>query len=172
MSLRLQLNRSLNYTYNNSNLLINVGALMNTMVDINGSMEVLRYPTALLNAFFPGFSIIASAIYEYLKIDAAIYIPAMLLVSLLVFSSQYSGEYLWCQVEAYFMSTADIRVDDELYNMLMAVSDLGVLFPPWLYRIIEAVQAGTFRKFLLSPGMAISLPAIFYCLLNLLIKKF
>jgi mitochondrial chaperone BCS1 len=76
------------------------------MADINGSVEVPRYPTALLNTFPLGFSILSSVIYEYLKIDATIYIPAMLLVSLLVFASQYSGDYLWCRIEAYFMSTA------------------------------------------------------------------
>jgi hypothetical protein len=77
----------------------------------------------ILNTLFQGFCTISSAIYEYLKIDTTAYNPVMLLVTLLVFACQYSWEYLWPQVEAYLMCTADIRLDDELHNMFMAVSD-------------------------------------------------
>ncbi|PVH69539.1 hypothetical protein DL98DRAFT_554398 [Cadophora sp. DSE1049] len=87
-------------------------ASMNRSTDIN--------PILILNTLFPGFSFLTSTIYEHLKIDATAYVPTLLLVALLILASQYSGEHLWNQLETHFMSTADIRVDDELYNMLMA----------------------------------------------------
>jgi chaperone BCS1 len=101
---------------------VSISAALENMAGVNGSTDI--QPIFILNTLFPGFSILASAIYEHLKIDATAYVPAILLVTLVVLASQYGGEYLWCQIEAYFMSTADIRVDDELYNMLMAVSEV------------------------------------------------
>jgi chaperone BCS1 len=91
------------------------------MARLNGSSDT--NPILILNTLFPGFSFLTSTIYEHLKIDATAYVSAILLMAVLVLASQYSGEYLWCQLETYFMSTADIRVDDELYNMFMAVGD-------------------------------------------------
>jgi hypothetical protein len=91
---------------------------MNRSTDIN--------PILILNTLFPGFSFLTSTIYEHLKIDATAYVPTLLLVALLILASQYSGEHLWNQIETHFMSTADIRVDDELYNMLMAVSGVYI----------------------------------------------
>ena len=99
---------------------------MNRSTDIN--------PVLILNTLFPGFSFLTSTIYEHLKIDVTAYIPTLLLVALLILASQYSGEHLWNQLETHFMSTADIRVDDELYNMLMAVS--VVLYLP-LYNYLS-----------------------------------
>jgi chaperone BCS1 len=79
----------------------------------------LNPQTALLDAFFPGFSLISSALYKYSKIDLTIYIPVMLVIGLLVFASQYINTYFWEFADQHFMSTADIRVDDEMYNRLM-----------------------------------------------------
>lgn len=80
----------------------------------------LNPQTALLDAFFPGFSLLSSALYKYSKIDLSLYIPMMLAVGLLVFASQYINTWFWEFADKHLMSTADIRVDDEMYNMLMA----------------------------------------------------
>ena len=76
--------------------------------------------TVLLDWIFPGFSIFAGFVYKYLHIDLNLYIPLILLVGGLTVAFSYSNSYFWEQIEAYFMSTVDIRTDDEIYNILMA----------------------------------------------------
>jgi chaperone BCS1 len=76
--------------------------------------------TLLIDTFFPGFSILSTALLKYAKIDLTLYIPLMLVVGLLVFASQYVNTWFWQFADIHLMSTADIRVDDEMYNMLMA----------------------------------------------------
>jgi chaperone BCS1 len=75
---------------------------------------------ALLDVFFPGFSVLSSAIYKYSKIDLNIYFPVLLFVGVLIFASQYINTWAWEVMDAHLMSTADVRIDDEMYNMLMA----------------------------------------------------
>lgn len=83
-------------------------------------------PLALLDFFFPGFSMFSSAIQKYAGIDLNIYIPLLAVLGGLIASWQYFSDYFWRQLETYWMSTVDIRIDDEIYNMLMAwVADQG-----------------------------------------------
>ena len=76
--------------------------------------------TALLDTLFPGFSLLSAALYKYLKIDITLYFPALFALGIIIFTSQYASDYFWDKMENYFMSTADIRVDDEMYNMFMS----------------------------------------------------
>lgn len=83
-------------------------------------------PLALLDFFFPGFSMFSNAIQKYAGIDLNIYIPLLAVLGGLIASWQYFSDYFWRQLETYWMSTVDIRTDDEIYNMLMAwVADQG-----------------------------------------------
>ncbi|KAI8950264.1 BCS1 N terminal-domain-containing protein [Xylaria longipes] len=75
---------------------------------------------ALLDWFFPGFSMFAGIVQRYMHIDLNLYIPLLLLVGVLIVCWNYASSYLWEQVETYFMSVVDIRTDDEIYNILMA----------------------------------------------------
>lgn len=75
---------------------------------------------ALLDVFFPGFSVLSQAIYKYSKIDLNLYFPVLLFLGALIFASQYINTWVWEVMDAHLMSTADIRIDDEMYNMLMA----------------------------------------------------
>lgn len=75
---------------------------------------------ALLDVFFPGFSVLSTAIYKYSKIDLNIYFPVLLFIGVLIFASTYINTWLWEMIDAYLMSTADVRIDDEMYNMLMS----------------------------------------------------
>ncbi|KAI0169034.1 BCS1 N terminal-domain-containing protein [Hypoxylon sp. FL1284] len=75
---------------------------------------------ALLDFFFPGFSMFAGAVSKYLHIDLNLYIPLLLLTGVLTVIWNYASSYLWEQLEAHFMSVVDIRTDDEIYNILMA----------------------------------------------------
>lgn len=75
---------------------------------------------ALLDWFFPGFSIFAGVVQRSLHIDLNLYIPLLLLVGMLAMCWNYVSYYFWAKVETYFMSVVDIRTDDEIYNILMA----------------------------------------------------
>ncbi|ROW08482.1 hypothetical protein VMCG_03026 [Cytospora schulzeri] len=75
---------------------------------------------ALLDMFFPGFTVFSSAVEKYFKIDLNLYIPLVLLLGGITVAWRYFAEAFWSQLESYFMSTVDIRTDDEIYNMLMA----------------------------------------------------
>ncbi|KAJ1327965.1 mitochondrial chaperone BCS1 [Microdochium nivale] len=75
---------------------------------------------ALLDFFFPGFSVFASAVQKYLKIDLNLYIPLVLMAGALMAAWNYISSFLWDSLEAHFMSVVDIRTDDEIYNILMA----------------------------------------------------
>jgi mitochondrial chaperone BCS1 len=86
----------------------------------NSSSIPLNPQTVLLDTFFPGFSLLSAALLKYLKIDVTHYLPALVAIGIMIFTSQYASNYLWDKMENYFMSTADIRVDDEMYNMFMS----------------------------------------------------
>ncbi|KAI0026189.1 BCS1 N terminal-domain-containing protein [Xylariomycetidae sp. FL0641] len=75
---------------------------------------------ALLDFFFPGFSIFAGAVQKYLHVDLNLYIPLVLLVGVLTVAWSYVSSYFWDSLESHFMSVVDIRTDDEIYNILMA----------------------------------------------------
>lgn len=75
---------------------------------------------ALLDVFFPGFSAFSSVVEKYFKVDLNLYIPLVISLGCVTFVWRYFSEYFWEKLEAYFMSTVDIRTDDEIYNMLMA----------------------------------------------------
>lgn len=89
--------------------------------DVLGEATMMRSaaPTALLDFFFPGFSMLSTAVLKYLHIDLNLYIPLILLFGGFIFMWRYFSEYLWSLVETHMMSVVDIRVDDEIYNMLM-----------------------------------------------------
>ncbi|RWA04573.1 hypothetical protein EKO27_g10535 [Xylaria grammica] len=93
----------------------NAGSTHNTALPAGPPAQMV-----LLDWFFPGFSMFASAVQKYLHIDLNLYIPMLLFIGMLVVCWNYASQYLWDQVEAYFMSVVDIRTDDEIYNILMA----------------------------------------------------
>ncbi|KAK8116135.1 Mitochondrial chaperone BCS1 [Apiospora sp. TS-2023a] len=77
-------------------------------------------PLMVLDFLFPGFSVLAGAVQKYLHINLNLYIPLVILVGALILVWNYSSQHLWEQLENHFMSTVDIRTDDEIYNILMA----------------------------------------------------
>lgn len=74
---------------------------------------------ALLDFFFPGLSVFTGALQRYLHIDLNYYFPLVLLLGGVTFAWNYFSNYLYTQLETHFMSTVEIRYDDEVYNMLM-----------------------------------------------------
>ncbi|KAJ0159394.1 putative mitochondrial chaperone BCS1-B [Colletotrichum tanaceti] len=75
---------------------------------------------ALLDFFFPGFSVFTTAFQRYLGIDLNVYIPLVILCGGATFAWRYFSDYLWEKVEKHLMSTVEVRTDDEIYNILMS----------------------------------------------------
>ncbi|RDL30104.1 uncharacterized protein BP5553_10382 [Venustampulla echinocandica] len=76
--------------------------------------------TALLELLFPGFSLLSSGIYKYTKVDLTVYFPLLMALGLVTFASRYISDWVWGFMDSYIMSTADIRIDDEMYNMCIS----------------------------------------------------
>jgi chaperone BCS1 len=74
---------------------------------------------ALLNYFFPGFSMFTSALHTYLGIDLNFYIPLLVAIFGLNFVWGYFSTSAWAWIDEYLMSSFRVRTDDEIYNMLM-----------------------------------------------------
>ncbi|ESZ93219.1 hypothetical protein SBOR_6375 [Sclerotinia borealis F-4128] len=74
----------------------------------------------IIDMFFPGFSLFSTALKNYTTIDLNIYIPVLMIIGILIYCWQYLETWFWIELDAHFMSSADIRVDDEMYNMVMA----------------------------------------------------
>ncbi|KAH0491460.1 hypothetical protein TgHK011_002892 [Trichoderma gracile] len=80
---------------------------------------VLNPQFALLNYFFPGFSMLTTALQTYLGIDLNFYIPLLVALFGLNFAWGYISNSAWSWIDAYLMSSFRVRTDDETYNMLM-----------------------------------------------------
>ena len=73
----------------------------------------------IIDALVPGFSVFSTALNRYTGVDLQLYIPAVMILGLLIFAWGYVRDWLGEFVSEYLMSTADVRIDDEMYNMLM-----------------------------------------------------
>lgn len=93
---------------------------MATNSDFQDPSQLYNPQFALLDTLIPGFSLFSSALLRYTKIDITLYLPAILVFGLLIFAWRYISQWLGEFMDLYLMSTADVRVDDEMYNMLMA----------------------------------------------------
>ncbi|CRK18719.1 hypothetical protein BN1708_017693, partial [Verticillium longisporum] len=71
---------------------------------------------AILDFFFPGFSILTSACQKYFGIDLNVYIPLIILCGGATFAWQYLSDYVWGLIESHLMSSVDVRTDDEIYK--------------------------------------------------------
>lgn len=75
--------------------------------------------TAVLEALIPGYSFISRLAASYLRIDISYYVPYLLLAAVVAASMRFSFSRISNLLDDYFISTAEIRVDDEIYNYLM-----------------------------------------------------
>ncbi|CAG8243570.1 unnamed protein product [Penicillium salamii] len=74
---------------------------------------------AVLEALVPGFGFISRILMSYLNIDISTYFQV--LVGLTVFGAtlRYGLFYIWERFGEFFISTAEIRQEDEIFNYLM-----------------------------------------------------
>lgn len=74
---------------------------------------------ALLNYFFPGYSMLTSTANAYMGADINAYMPALIAILAIFVSWNYIKDQFWVIVDEYLMSSVTIRTDDEIYNMVM-----------------------------------------------------
>ncbi|KAL2064128.1 hypothetical protein VTL71DRAFT_4622 [Oculimacula yallundae] len=86
--------------------------------EIQDDMQ-LNSHTVLLDYIFPGFSLYTSAISKFLDIDVNRYFPIIIALGVVIYCLRYITRWVRDLANQYFMATADIRIDDEMYNMLM-----------------------------------------------------
>ncbi|PYH90465.1 hypothetical protein BO71DRAFT_402179 [Aspergillus ellipticus CBS 707.79] len=92
----------------------------NTTATMNSTSQSLNpTDTALLEAFIPGYSFISRFLISYLKIDLSIYLPYILTAVALAASMRYMITRSRELINEYCVSTAEIRLEDEVYNYLM-----------------------------------------------------
>lgn len=74
---------------------------------------------SLLESSVPGLSLMTRFFYDYFKIDLSRYFGHALFVIALTTAANYVVDRFWNTWSQYFMSTAQIRYNDEIYNYLM-----------------------------------------------------
>lgn len=89
----------------------------------SSNMSASTYPIVaqpLLDSFVPGFSLVSGLFSQYFHIDLSYYISSLILLAAIFAGLRYCGSILWDSAMEYFVSTAEIRPDDEMYNYMMA----------------------------------------------------
>lgn len=75
--------------------------------------------TAMLEALVPGYTFISRFFLSYLQIDLAAYLQYVVALAVLGAAMKYTFDYLSGFFTEYFISTAEIRYDDEIFNYFM-----------------------------------------------------
>ncbi|KAI9926491.1 hypothetical protein MW887_004256 [Aspergillus wentii] len=108
---------------------------------INSTYPRPSSETEVLEAFIPGYSFVSRFAASYLHIDISYYVPFLVATGILIASIKFSSGRIWELCRTYFVSTAEIRLDDEIYNYLM----FWMAKQPFANRTIHFV-AGTKTK--------------------------
>jgi chaperone BCS1 len=85
----------------------------------NNSRNATTIDTAVLDAFIPGYSVLSRFLVSYLQIDLSYYLPFLVMAAAATASLRYSIKRIIRLLGEHFTSTAEIRLDDEIYNYLM-----------------------------------------------------
>jgi chaperone BCS1 len=91
-------------------------------VNISGMPDVpppVSPLVTLLESSIPGVSLFTSFLSGYLKIDVSQYLGFFLIIGGLVTAFNYSADAAWSWFNRTFMSCAEVRYNDEVYNYLM-----------------------------------------------------
>ncbi|KAJ5233086.1 hypothetical protein N7468_006042 [Penicillium chermesinum] len=74
---------------------------------------------AMLEALVPGYAFFSRFVLSYLHIDLGAYLQHLMLLALFGVSVKYVTKYVSDFVMEYLVSTAEIRLDDEIFNYFM-----------------------------------------------------
>ncbi|CAG7917873.1 unnamed protein product [Penicillium olsonii] len=75
--------------------------------------------TAMLEALVPGFGFISRFLYSYLNFDITAYFQLMIALTVFGATFRYIFFTIWERFSEFFVSTAEIRLDDEIFSYLM-----------------------------------------------------
>ncbi|KAF0324087.1 hypothetical protein GQ607_008792 [Colletotrichum asianum] len=73
-----------------------------------------------MDSLFPGYSIAVELFKRHLGFDLSSYVPFIFILGMTGFAWTYIGEHARRIIRTCFMSTAEIRADDEIYNVIMS----------------------------------------------------
>ncbi|KAJ5352791.1 ATPase AAA-type core [Penicillium brevicompactum] len=75
--------------------------------------------TAMLEAIVPGFGLISRFLMSYLNFDITAYFQLMIAFTVFGAGFRYVFYFIWERFSDFFISRAEIRLDDEIFNYLM-----------------------------------------------------
>ncbi|GAD99733.1 BCS1-like ATPase, putative [Paecilomyces variotii No. 5] len=75
---------------------------------------------SVLDVFIPGYSVVSKFLVAYFHIDLSFYLPLIALFAASATALRYSVSPLVDLFTQYYTSTAEIRLNDEIYNFVMA----------------------------------------------------
>jgi chaperone BCS1 len=81
------------------------------------SQPVMVQP--LLDSLVPGFSLVSSLFSHYFHIDVSFYITGLLALAAIGAGLRYSVRAIRDSLSEYLICTAEIRMEDEVYNYVM-----------------------------------------------------
>ncbi|KAL9118288.1 MAG: hypothetical protein Q9187_005166, partial [Circinaria calcarea] len=73
----------------------------------------------LLETLIPGLSLASNLLASYVNVDITSYFSTILLLAALTVSVNYCRTFVWGLIGEHFISTAEIRLEDEVYNHVM-----------------------------------------------------
>lgn len=77
------------------------------------------FDTQLLETFIPGYGLASRILATYFHLDLSSYIPALIAGGVVFAVAKYLYHWLYSLFTDHFISTAEIRLDDEIYTYLM-----------------------------------------------------
>ncbi|CAG8314239.1 unnamed protein product [Penicillium salamii] len=75
--------------------------------------------TAMLEALVPGFGFISRFLMSYLNFDITAYFQLMIAFTIFGATFRYIFYFIWERFSDFFVSSAEIRLDDEIFSYLM-----------------------------------------------------
>lgn len=74
---------------------------------------------SLLESFIPGFSLVSGIFTQYFQIDISFHVSFLMLLMGITAGLKYCGNILFDICQDWLISTAEVRLDDEMYNYVM-----------------------------------------------------
>lgn len=83
------------------------------------SVPLSTSDSAMLEALVPGFGFVSRFLMSYLNFDISAYFQLMVGLTIFGATFRYIFYFIWERFSDLFISTAEIRLDDEIFNYLM-----------------------------------------------------
>lgn len=88
--------------------------------NVSNQPQMFPGDATILDMVIPGYSVASKFLSAYFHIDISFYLPLIAIFAAMVTAIQWSISPLKHLFRKYYTSTAEIRLDDEIYNYVMA----------------------------------------------------